>query len=486
MFEKRTNVSVYITDEKIGFYEYNLRSNQLPKFGFVELERGTVVTGDIKEPEVFYKKCVSLFKKHRISPKVVRFIINDQNILLKEITIDKEELTRLTIEQYIVKQMGKTIHFPFEHPVFTHHIRSENETSVKVLIIITDGEMLHDYYDVFERMNVKEIILDLPSLSLYNAYITKTKKQYDHLMMVSMNDKTITIKIIEENVPIFSVTEETEDSSDKYFDVLENYVERIINFYRFNMNKGTKSIENIVFYNFSEDIPNKNLREKLKERVSGHPFDICEIKDMSDVLYDVPKICLLSYAGGVEKDPSIKLYEKLNFNLNRVPAINQTLHFVMAMSFLIISSMLLIYIPYYLQNDEIINQMNINSVLQNQLEDLQRQTPVERVYSSVERNYSNAYDFLSEQETFGQDEIADLIDLVTIDMTLMSYTVNHDEKTITLVITSQVDHVLDEYLLSIYETHGVVSEPTSIRWMTTRPETRLLTPIIMEVTITYA
>ena len=69
-------------------------------------------------------------------------------------------------------------------------------------------------------------------------------------MLVSLYDRTITIKIVEDNVPIFSVTEEAEDSSQQYFDVLENYVERIINFYRFNINKGEKSIENIVFYNF--------------------------------------------------------------------------------------------------------------------------------------------------------------------------------------------------------------------------------------------
>src|SRR5690606_24784907 len=155
---------------------------------------------------------------------------------------------------YIEKQMGKTIHFPFENPVFTHYVRQDTDAYLKVLIILSDGEMLHDYHDVFDRLKAKEIILDLPSLSLYNTYITKKQKDFKNLMLVSLYDRTITIKIVEDNVPIFSVTEEAEDSSQQYFDVLENYVERIINYYRFNLNKGAKNIENIVFYNFSEDI----------------------------------------------------------------------------------------------------------------------------------------------------------------------------------------------------------------------------------------
>ena len=486
MLEKKTNISIYITDEKIGFFEFDNKKNKNLKYGYTDLDKGIVVGGYIKEPEILYKRLSLLLKQHRIKPNIIRYIINDQIVLKKEIIIDKLDLAKTTIESYITKQMGKTIHFPFQNPVFTHFIRKETDAYYKVLIILSDGEMLHDYHDVFDRLKAKEVILDLPSLSLYNSYITKTKKDYDNLMLVSLYDRTITIKIIEDNVPIFSVTEEAEDSSQQYFDVLENYVERIINFYRFNMNKGAKVIENIVFYNFSEDITNKLLNEKLELKFKEHIYDLCEITEMDELLKKVPKICLMGYAAGIPKHEKLVVYKSLNFNLNRIPAINQALHYLMAMSFLIVSSMILIYIPYYLQNEEIINQMNINSVLQNQLENLQIQTPVAKTYTSIERNYSRAYDFLIEKETFANDQLADLFSLLPVEITLMSYQVNQIDKSITIVITSLDEQAVTDYLLYIYEYHGIVNQPTDTRWMVSRPTTRLLSPIIMEVKMNYA
>lgn len=486
MLEKKTNISIYITDHKVGFYESDVKKNKIPKYGYVDLDSGTIVSGDIKEPEIFYRKMTYLLKSHHIRPGIVRYIINDQTVLKKEISIPKEELQKTSIENYILKQMGKTIHFPFQNPVFTHIIRSESETHLKVLLIISDGEILHDHHDVFDRLKAKEVILDLPSLSLYNAYITRKGRTFKNLMLVSLYDRSFTIKIIEDNLPIFSVTEEVDDSSQLYFDVLENYVERIINYYKFNMHKGAEEIENIVFYNFSEDFTNKMVNEKIQVKFKEHTYDLCEINDNEDFLKKVPKICMMGYAASLPKHEALDVYKSLNFNLNRVPSINQSLNYMMAMAFLIVSSMILIYLPYYLQNEEIVNQMNINSVLQNQLEDLQRQTPVARIYTSVERNYSRAYDYLIEQETFASDQLVDLFSLLTEDIDLINYSVSQDTKTIKIVISSLNEYAIDDYLLYIYEYHGIITTETEDRWMVSRPETNYLSNEILEVTIIYA
>jgi hypothetical protein len=148
--------------------------------------------------------------------------------------------------------------------------------------------------------------------------------------------------------------------------------------------------------------------------------------------------------------------------------------------------MILIYIPYYLQNENIVNQMNMNSVLQNQLEDLQRQTPVAKTYTTVERNYSRAYDFLIEQETFANNQLLDLFSLLPDEIDLMSYKVDQTDQSITIVISSLDEDAISDYLLYIYEYHGVVSTPTETRWMVARPTTRLLSPVIMEVKMNYA
>jgi len=486
MFNNKVNISIYITDDKIGFYQYDVPKNHIAKYGYIDLDKGIIQAGDILEPEILYRKLQGLLKQNKIKPSVIRYVINDQSVIKKEIIISKEELAKMSIEQYVVKQLGKTIHFPFENPVFTHYIREEKDNFLKVLIVISDGEMLNNYHDIFDRLKAKEVILDLPSLSLYNSYLTKTQKSFKNLMLVSLYDRIITIKIVEDDVPIFSITEETEDSSQQYYDVLENYVERIINFYRFNMNKGEKTIENIVFFNFSEDITSKSLKEKITVKFKEHTYDLCEIMAMDESLATVPKICLMGYAAGIPKLDKLKIYKTFGFNLNRSHPINQVLHYIMAMSFLILSSMILIYIPYYLKNEEIVNQVNINSILQNQLEILQRETPVEKTYTTLEKNYSNSYDFLIDKEYFASVQLSYLLNLIPEDAVLMSYQVQAQTKTITIVISSLNEFALNEYLLDIYEEHGVITTATEVRFMTGRPVTRMISPLIMEVKITYA
>ena len=486
MFGKKANISIYVTDDKVGFYQFDVPKNQLAKYGYLDLDKGIIQAGEIIEPEIFYRKLQTLFKQHKIVPGIIRYVINDQSVIKKEILIPKEDLLKMSIDQYILKQLGKTIHFPFPNPVFTHYVREDKEEYKKVLIVISDGSMLNDYHDVFDRLKAKEVILDLPSLSLYNSYLTKSKKSFNNLMLVSLYDRIITIKIVEDNVPIFSITEESDDSSQQYFDVLENYVERIINFYRFNMNKGDKIIENIVFFNFSEDITSKSLMEKISIKFKEHTYDLCEIMTMDESLANIPKICLMGYAAGIPKLEKLDIYKTFGFNLNRSQPINQVLHYIMAMSFLIMSSMILIYIPYYLQNEEIINQANINSILQNQLEILQRETPVAKTYTNLEKNYSRAFDYLSDQEYFANQQLEDLFILIPEDATLMSYQVQARTKTITIIIYSLNEYALSDYLLDIYEDHGVITTPTTTRWMVSRPITRMISPLIMEVKITYA
>jgi hypothetical protein len=68
----------------------------------------------------------------------------------------------------------------------------------------------------------------------------------------------------------------------------------------------------------------------------------------------------------------------------------------------------------------------------------------------------------------------------------MGYQVNQVDRSITLIITSIDEYAITDYLLYIYEYHGIVTTPTIERWMVARPQTRLLSPIIMEVKMNYA
>ncbi len=63
---------------------------------------------------------------------------------------------------------------------------------------------------------------------------------------------------------------------------------------------------------------------------------------------------------------------------------------------------------------------------------------------------------------------------------------NTEEKTITLILRSDLEVNLFEYALAIYEAYGTLGDPTFSRWMISRPEATLIRDSVMEVTINHA
>ncbi|MBN2268212.1 MAG: hypothetical protein JXC35_02185, partial [Acholeplasmataceae bacterium] len=124
----RHEVSIFISDTQIGFFQYLPDQTYKSKFGTTEIDPGIIENGYIKDPEVLLFQLKSLFKAHQIKPKKLRMVIHDQNILIRQITILKEELKERSISEYVKNERGKSIHFPFENAAVTHMVRSETDT----------------------------------------------------------------------------------------------------------------------------------------------------------------------------------------------------------------------------------------------------------------------------------------------------------------------------------------------------------------------
>ncbi|HBY65841.1 MAG TPA: hypothetical protein DEG42_05640, partial [Acholeplasmataceae bacterium] len=197
---RRSEISMLVTDESIGFYQYVNVPNK-SKSGYIELEKGIVEYGYIKDPSLFLNKLKTLFKTYQIKPNRIELIVHDQNLLVREIEISKDVLLRKSIDQYLSEQQDKAVHFPFEKPTFSHYIKSNNEHSLSVLVLVADESLLQDYHDVFDRVGVKEVTFDLSSLSLYQLYTAKTKNQLKNAMLVSIYERMLTIQIVDGNLP---------------------------------------------------------------------------------------------------------------------------------------------------------------------------------------------------------------------------------------------------------------------------------------------
>lgn len=479
-------ISLYVTDKTIGFFHYNSAVVSQSRYGVYHLEEGVIKNGYILDPVNFKNALRTLFHEGKVNPTKIRMVIQDQNTIVREIVIPKADLTRKSVDAYIKEQKGNTIHFPFESPNVTHIVRKKSETSSNVLLIAADDNLFQDYYDIFESLGIKQADFDIASSAIYQLYLSKIDYQPLQAMLVSLHDNMVSIQIMERAVPVFSMTEEYSGGSEQFYDFIENYVERIANYYKFNIKKGAATVWNVMLVNFTTTLTPRDIKNALLPRLAHLNAETFEFFESNSPLRAMPKAAQMAYASAVSESTNSKF--KINFLVQRKSAVSYYASQIMVGAFAMLATVLVIYIPFISSNLAINAQLNQNFNLQNQLNVLllQQQTTVN--VTNVEKDYSNAFDIINGQSKSPSSYIADLLSKASGSLTVNSVQVATSDNKILLVVSSPATEDLYEYILAIYEEFGLIdnSEDNEGRWIVSAPTRRFLSNNQLEVTITYA
>ena len=343
-----TELNLAINDSVIGFIEKKPGKSEIESYGEVKLPKGVIERGYIKDPNTLVEKIESIYTSFRIEAKTVRWVLNEQNAILRELEIEKGELQTKTIEEYIKSQVGKTIHFPYEAPIFNHFIKTATDDTLIVILIIMDEKMVNDYLDVFEKLKMKDITYEIPMLALFRLFYTEdegeevkptnvaqvelssqlqtveTQKNYaadlegvegeiedemdeegdliDGLMLVTLYDNFFTLTIFSYIYPTLFIMEDL-DSDDKYqtIDKIDNFISRIANYYKYNKNGGKKGVRSCVCFNLS-NIDDTELQEEMSNRTLGMPFEVFDLGTKSQYYKRLlPKGCYIPLAASFYK-----------------------------------------------------------------------------------------------------------------------------------------------------------------------------------------
>lgn len=484
MFTKKENITVFISDFKCAYFIDGARLEE-SLFDAIELPEGVVVNGYVKEPEILYQLILGNFKGHKFKLRKANILIHDQNLLIRNLSISKEELQKKSINQYIHDQTDKKIYFPFEKAAISQFIQNESDETVKVLALITDEDLLHDYCDIFERLGAKEVTFDLPALSLYELYIEQTKTESKHVMLVTLYNKLLAIQIFVNHTPIFQMIEECDGSKSNYPQILENYIERIANYYKYNITKGESSVEDVVIYNLSDSFEDKDIQVGVISHLTDFKAILFDFDKIDGHEKEMPKVCLLPYASLKTKDAQFQF--TFEFKLERIKRLSIYGNYLMVAAFTLFTTIALLYIPFYLFSEDITNQQNVNQGLENQLNILRRDLPEVNVYSPEQIAYNQIYESLSEKEKSYEIYLDDLILMLTSEVTINSLDVLASEKTIEITISGTTRLDLEEYVLSIYEAYGISDlETDETRWIALPPTIKVISELVLEVTINHA
>jgi len=485
MKKNKQELGVFVTDESVGYFQLNQKDPQASNRGQVKFESGLIENGYIVDAMGFFLLLKDEFKDKLLKPSKVRLVIHEQNVLIRELTIKKTELQKKSIETYLLEQKGKVLHYPFLSPAISHHVISESPEEFSVLVFICDQKLLNDYYDIFERLGVKDLSFDVPSMALYQQYTKKTEYNLANTLLVLVYERMLSIHIIENGNPIFSMIEECDGSGDAFYDTIENYIERIANYYRYNLRKDKSSIYNALIFNLTERIEQPRFIEKMGLRLNAFITTLVDLNEVDPLLVGRPKSCYVPFASSKLAMESPKF--KFNFNIDRISKSRLYANYLLVLALAIFSIVSLLYIPYQTLQSSINDQQNVNDNLNHLLDDLVSELPNNETHSPTEIDYNDVYDYINDESISPTSKLNDLFGLLSGTVEITHYSINSQDSEITLSISATSESDLYEYLIDIYETYGIIEGVIDdSRWIILQPSYTLQSAFVMEVTILYA
>ncbi|MFA7672600.1 MAG: pilus assembly protein PilM [Clostridia bacterium] len=341
MLRRNNKLYLFITDEMI-YYVLRNRSYKILVCSEEPLPEGVLINGDVKKPFELYDILKNMISKNKMKVGEILFVIHEENILIRKITVNKEDITEKTVKDHIRKQIGNTIHFPFRRPVYDVHIQNETENSYEAVILLTDEDMLQDYLDIFQKLWISDVKFETSLLSFYRLYYNDrlnsksgSKKVHmsedpdlsvgddlelgkriaiiggkvspsdddtdENLMSVALYNNNVSLMIFDGIYPVFSLIEDI-DAKENYCEFVANYIERISNYYSFNMHKGRKEIEKIEIFNFTSGDVSEIIKEKMQVCVEKKKIVFFNFAETPfDYSEDIPRGCYIPLATGMER-----------------------------------------------------------------------------------------------------------------------------------------------------------------------------------------
>ncbi|MFA5007035.1 MAG: hypothetical protein WC509_06185 [Candidatus Izemoplasmatales bacterium] len=483
--KKRPETILYFSDSSIGFFEHRNGRGRTDIHGNVPLDKGILENGFIVDPVLLLARLKALFKASGLRPRRIRLVLNSQNVVMRVVDVKRSDVAEKGIAAHLDGELGKTLHFPFAKPRVSAHLISQDEQNAKVLAVASDDRLLNDYLDVFDRLGVRDVRFDMPSFALYSLYMRTTGSAARNLMLVTVYDSYFTIKIFEDDIPIFNLVEEFENEADTRYEQIDDYVERVANYYKYNISRGDRTLEKAVFVSQGESENESRFEAAFTSRPFGLACEVFRIPETPTAGGGWNRTSLVAYAAGIEKAGNLAKIPWFDFRLDRPDRSVRLVKAMLATAFLLFSAVSLLYIPYHTMYERIFLVENENRTLAAELSDLEDGFSRLPSFTQAERAYSDAYDELIGAKSAPAGSLSDLLALA-IDVDVLQVAYRAADKAIVLTLTGPSDVALTEYLLLAYETYGVTETEDPARWIDGFPIYESIGIHTIEVTFHHA
>lgn len=274
--KKKRQVALVYNDFALNVLTANASQLSQAKVYSVPLEEGLVVEGIIEDELAFFEFLKDHVKKWDIKGQNVSFFVPESTVMMKAIEHPQELEDVESIKQYVEMEIGRTIHLPFENPLIDLYDAKPGDG--KATIFATNAEEVQKVVGLLTDAGLTPVVADIKVISLLrlvNKLLPNLANMTTLVANWSINELSLAIYSFGEVEFLRFQTIDTDRSKWQsryteegfeyfYADDISQYrnaliepaseIERIINFYRYSLNKGEKGVDQIVVMGDSPEL----------------------------------------------------------------------------------------------------------------------------------------------------------------------------------------------------------------------------------------
>ncbi|WJY28173.1 type IV pilus biogenesis protein PilM [Sporosarcina trichiuri] len=234
----------------------------------VPLAPNIVHDGRVVDPAGLVSVLDGLAKEWGIAKRGVQFLAPDTYVMIRKVPYPEDVLDD-ELKGHFFIEIGSSIYLPFDDPVFDVVPYLPNTTSNEAILIASKESVLHGYEEAFASAKFDPLVADIAPLALYR--LAHRQHQFtgdEHVMLADLTAGKLVVSIFHEHYPLFMRPVDLESAADINVaspdlpasssllspQAIVQELEKLVNFYRYNMWNGTATITHVLVNGLYADL----------------------------------------------------------------------------------------------------------------------------------------------------------------------------------------------------------------------------------------
>lgn len=262
------SVGILLTNTGLRYAEVRTTGErvQVRQAGLIELEPGCVEDGRIVDMEKTVARLSAGLTRTRLQHKRVSISVPTSMVIVRTVPLPK--VPAREARPLLEMELSSTVHLPFTNPYFDYYKlpdevveEREDESGQKesiqldnYLVVAAPGNIIEEYVQLFERLNLSLYAIDIEPLALHRLLMEAGVDHESCMMYMQFGTDGINVSFFRENIPEFIRSIPLTMSSYQLGEGIHlpegteafaveaaREVERVLNFYQFTIkNDGTR------------------------------------------------------------------------------------------------------------------------------------------------------------------------------------------------------------------------------------------------------